>query len=80
MRRVPALSSSDFASSTRSPRRATSRLEPHRLVERAAIAPPTSSASTFGSSASMTSIFPEILEPPSTATNGRFGFSSALCR
>ena len=36
-----------------------------------------SSPSTFGSSCSMTSIFPEIFAPPRIATNGRFGFSSA---
>ena len=36
-----------------------------------AIAPPISSPSTFGSSCSMTSIFPEIFDPPRIATNGR---------
>ena len=42
-----------------------------------AIAPPMSRRSTLGSSASMTSILPEILEPPRIATNGRFGSASA---
>jgi len=38
-----------------------------------AIAPPMRISSTFGSSAWITSIFPEIFAPPSTATNGRLG-------
>src|SRR5207245_1402485 len=41
-----------------------------------AIAPPINSSSTRGSSERMTSIFPEILAPPSTAINGRFGSRS----
>ncbi len=45
-----------------------------------AIAPPIRISSTFGSNASIRSIFPEILAPPSTATNGRFGLSSASPR
>ena len=42
-----------------------------------AMAPPIRISSTLGSSASMTSILPEIFAPPSTATNGRAARSSA---
>ena len=45
-----------------------------------AMAPPTRISSTLGNSASMTSILPEILAPPSTATKGRRGCSSASPR
>ena len=44
------------------------------------MAPPMRISSTLGSSASIRSILPEILAPPSTATNGRFGLSSASPR
>ena len=42
--------------------------------------PPMISVSTFGSSASITSILPETLAPPMIATNGRFGFLTASPR
>src|SRR5436309_426535 len=45
-----------------------------------AIAPPTRISSTRGSSAWITSILPEILAPPSTATKGRRGVASASPR
>src|SRR3989454_2298408 len=45
-----------------------------------AMAPPTRISSTLGNSVSMTSILPEILAPPSTATKGRRGRSSASPR
>src|SRR5207237_1002680 len=45
-----------------------------------AIAPPMRIWSTRGNSASITSILPEILAPPSTARNGRRGWSSASPR
>ncbi len=43
-----------------------------------AMAPPSRMASTLGRSASMRSILPLILAPPSTATNGRFGLVQRL--
>src|SRR2546425_1129073 len=45
-----------------------------------AIAPPNSSSSTRGSSERITSILPEILAPPSTATKGCLGSLSSLPR
>src|SRR5437016_4223983 len=45
-----------------------------------AMAPPTRISSTLGNRVSMTSILPEILAPPSTATKGRRGRSSASPR
>src|SRR2546422_247719 len=45
-----------------------------------AMAPPTRTSSTLGNRVSMTSILPEILAPPSTATKGRRGRSSASPR
>src|SRR5579859_6420453 len=45
-----------------------------------AIAPPISTSSTRGRSDSITSILPEILAPPSTATKGRLGAASASPR
>ncbi len=53
---------------------------PIALKKVQAIAPPIRIASTVGSSASIKSIFPEILAPPITATNGRFGLVSAWPR
>src|ERR1041384_3881180 len=69
------------ASSTRSS--STSDLPVARPIARKkvqAIAPPISTASTRGSSASMRSILPLTLAPPSTARKGRFGFASASPR
>jgi hypothetical protein len=45
-----------------------------------AIAPPSRIWSTFGNSAEIRSILPLILAPPSTATKGRLGRSSASPR
>src|SRR5712691_5223124 len=52
---------------------------PRALKNVFAIAPPTRSASTFFSRWRSTPTFVETLAPPTTATMGRFGLSSALC-
>src|ERR1700752_1077525 len=45
-----------------------------------AMAPPINNSSTFGNKDLITSIFPEIFAPPSTAMNGRLGLSSSCPR
>src|SRR2546429_683505 len=78
---APPLARSSFATSSLS--RSTSEPPTWNPIARKnvfAIAPPMRISSTLGSSAWMTSIFPEIFAPPSTATNGRLGCSSASPR
>src|SRR5205085_4997526 len=74
---LPDCASSSLASATRS---GSTSEEPTSSPIAAknvhAIAPPISSSSTRGSNERMTSIFPEIFAPPSTATNGCLGSRS----